>query len=216
MYPRSESVLRDFARRIEDEARIIRGFDHAAYMRQREDLLLGIGPESGQFLNQLIKAIRPKTIVEVGTAFGYSTLWIADAAKAAGAVVCTFEIAISKQRYAAAMLEKAGLTEHVRFVEGDASVMLRELDAVVDFVLIDLWKDLYIPAFDAVLPKLAPGAVVIADNMLFPDYQVEAAAEYQTHIRRIPGVESVTLPIGSGLEFSLVKANGHNSADLSR
>jgi predicted O-methyltransferase YrrM len=209
MFPQSESVLRDYARRIEEEARMIRGFDSAAYLRQREEMLLGIGPESGQFLNQFIKAVRPKTIVEVGTAFGYSTLWMADAAKNAGAVVYTLEIVPSKQTYAAAMLEQAGLTEYVRFVAGDATVTLGELDAVVDFVLIDLWKNLYIPAFDAVLPKLAPEAVVIADNMLFPDYQVEAAAEYQAHIRSIPGVESVTIPIGSGLEFSLVKGNRH-------
>jgi predicted O-methyltransferase YrrM len=207
MYPQSESVLRDYARRIEDEARMIRGFDNAAYMQQREEMLLGIGPESGQFLNQLIKAVRPKTIVELGTAFGYSTLWIADAAKAAGAVVFTYEIAQSKQEYAAAMLEKAGLAGHVRFVVGDATAKLHHFDAAVDFVLIDLWKDLYIPAFDSILPMLAPGAVVIADNMLFPSYQVEAAKEYQAHVRSISGVESMTIPIGSGLEFSIVNTN---------
>ena len=206
MFLQSESVLEDYARRIEDEARMIRGFDNDAYLEQREQMLLGIGPESGQFLNQLIKAVRPRTIVEVGTAFGYSTLWIADAAKAAGAIVYTYEIAPAKQEYAAGMLEKAGLSGYVRFIPGDAVEKLRELEARVDFVLIDLWKDLYIPAFDAVFTKLAPRAVVIADNMLFPPYQVEAATRYQAHIRRVAGIKSITVPIGSGLEFSLLYA----------
>lgn len=206
MYPQSESVLEDYARRMEEEARRIRGFDNEAYLVQREEMLLGIGPESGQFLNQLIKAVRPRTIVEVGTAFGYSTLWIADAARAAGAVVYTYEVAPAKQAYARTMLEKAGLAASVRFIPGDAIVTLRELEAPVDFVLIDLWKDLYISAFDALFPSLAPRSIVIADNMLFPPYQVEAAAQYQAHIRSVPGVESMTLPIGSGLEFSILHA----------
>jgi len=206
MDPQSESVLEDYARRIEDEARRIRGFDNDAYLEQREQMLLGIGPQSGQFLNQLIRAVRPRTIVEVGTAFGYSTLWMADAAKAARAVVYTYEIAAAKQAYARTMMEKAGLAAYVRFIPGDAIEQLRELEAAVDFVLIDLWKDLYIPALDAVFPKLAPGAIVIADNMLFPPYQVEAAAQYKAHVRGIAGVESMTLPMGSGLEFSIVHA----------
>ncbi len=208
MNPQSEVVLQEYTQRIDEEARMIRGFDNEAYLRQREQMILGIGPESGQFLNQCIKAIRPTTIVEIGTAFGYSTLWLADAAKAAGAIVYTYEIAAEKQDYAASRMQKAGLADQVRFVSGDAVLKLRDLNSEVDFVLIDLWKDLYIPAFDSVFPKLSSRAVIIADNMLFPSYQRESAMEYQAHIRTVPDLQSMTLPIGSGLEFSILQRNG--------
>lgn len=206
MYPGSVAVLQEYAQRIENEARMINDFDNDEYLRLRENMLLGIGEESGRFLNQLVLAARPKTLVEVGTAFGYSTLWIADAAKALDAMVFTYEISQHKQEYAASMMRKAGLADHIKFVVGDAPIALKSLKATADFVLIDLWKDLYIPAFEAIRPNLSLGAIVVADNMLFPDYQREAAHEYQAHILALDGVESMTLPIGSGLEFSIINS----------
>ena len=203
MNSRVAAVLQEYAEREAAERLALHSFDNATYLQQRENMLLGIGPETGQFLNLLIKAQRAKNIVEVGTSFGYSTLWLAEAAASTGAIVTSFDLSPEKQTYAAEMMRKAGLQDHVRFVSGDALTSLREYAGPIDFALIDLWKDMYIPAFDRIYPKLSQAAIVCADNMLFPDYQREAAKEYIAHVCAIKGAESVTLAVGSGVEFTM-------------
>jgi hypothetical protein len=90
----------------------------------------------------------------------------------------------------------------VEFVTGDAREVLAALSGPLDFVLIDLWKDLYIPCFDLVYPKLAEGAFVVADNILFPDFWRAEMTAYRQHVGDQPGIESVLLPVGSGIELS--------------
>jgi predicted O-methyltransferase YrrM len=85
---------------------------------------------------------------------------------------------------------------------GDALEKLPELEAEVDFVLIDLWKDLYQPCFELVYPKLSAEAVIVADNMLFPIETRESALAYQKLVRSKGALDSMLLPIGSGLELS--------------
>src|SRR5271165_1094785 len=123
--------------------------------------------------------------------FGYSTLWLAEAAASVGAMVTTYELAPEKHVYAADMIGKAGLGNCVRFVTGDALSSLSARDTPVDFALIDLWKDLYIPTLDLLYPRLSSGAIVCADNMLFPDYQRETAATYTAHVCKLSGAESL-------------------------
>ncbi len=75
-------------------------------------------------------------------------------------------------------------------------------EALFDFVLIDAWKDVYIACFDALYPKLKHGAFVAADNMLYPQNAVESASRYRQHVQAKPGMESVLIPVGSGIELS--------------
>jgi predicted O-methyltransferase YrrM len=76
------------------------------------------------------------------------------------------------------------------------------MEETVDFGLIDLWKDVYIPCFDRVTRRAAPGTLIIADNMLFPPDNQAIAAAYRAHVRSYPGVESVLLPAGHGIEVT--------------
>ena len=69
-------------------------------------------------------------------------------------------------------------------------------------MLIDLWKDLYIPCFDLVYPKLAEGAFVVADNILIPDFWRDEMAAYRRHVRGHSEIESILLPVGNGIELS--------------
>jgi predicted O-methyltransferase YrrM len=78
--------------------------------------------------------------------------------------------------------------------------MVGELPARVDFVLIDLWKDLYVPCLEAFLPKLNRGAIIVADNMLRPDG--EDVQRYGRAVRAQAGISSVLLPVGTGIEVS--------------
>lgn len=167
-----------------------------------DDYLLPVGPETGRLMHDLIRARKARTIVEVGSSYGYSTLWLADAARGVDGRVLSLEIHPGKIAAARAMLGQAGLDGIVRFVEGDAVAALELLDEHVDFALIDLWKDLYIPCFDRLAEKLNPDALVIADNMTFPPDNAENAAAYRANIRRDPRFESLLLPIGAGIEIT--------------
>jgi predicted O-methyltransferase YrrM len=196
------SVLEEYQSRLNEEGKITGKFDLNEYVQRRDNFLLGIGAETGKFLNILIKSHRPKLIVEVGTSFGYSTLWLAEAAQAVRAKLVTLELSPDKVAVARRMMSKAGLESSVEFVTGDA---LRNIEAItdpIDFAFIDLWKELYIPAFDRIYPKLTVGALVAADNMLSPSYTADDAVKYVAHVRSQAGVESITVPIGSGVELS--------------
>jgi predicted O-methyltransferase YrrM len=110
------------------------------------------------------------------------------------------ELSDVKSAHAREMATKAGLADHVDFKVGDAVQMISELPAGIDFVLVDLWKDLYVPCLDAFYPKLNPGAIIVADNMLRP--ATEEVKQYGRAIRALPGIASVLLPVGSGIEIS--------------
>ncbi|MBD2606581.1 O-methyltransferase [Scytonema hofmannii FACHB-248] len=165
-------------------------------------LMLAVGPETGKFLNMLLKMQGGKRILDIGTSFGYSTLWLAEAARVNGGHVITLEYVNSKQAQAIEHIHRAGLQNVVDFKLGDAVALLETLPGPWDFVLIDLWKDLYIPCFDHIYEKLSPGAIVIADNISFPVEFRETMKAYQQHVRSKPNLDSVEVGVGHGLELT--------------
>jgi predicted O-methyltransferase YrrM len=114
----------------------------------------------------------------------------------------TFELDATKQRHARQEIEAAGLGTSVEWHLGDATQLLKKLEGPVDFVLIDLWKDLYVPCFELLYPKLRENAVVAADNMLEPRYVRADAEAYRAAVRSKGDLQSVLLPIGNGIELS--------------
>src|SRR5262249_41071646 len=145
--------------------------------------LLPVGPATGELMNLLIREAKAKTILEIGTSYGYSTVWLAEAARATGGKGITLDVHAGEQDYARPAPGKAGLQSFVDFRLGDARESIAALQAPIDFVLLDLWKDLYIPCFDLFHPKLAPGAMVVADNMTLPESARANAEAYRRHIR---------------------------------
>jgi predicted O-methyltransferase YrrM len=191
--PRVEAVLAEYHWRI--------AYERAQPPDDRADRLLAVGPDTGRLLNILARSLPTPHILELGTAFGYSTIWLAEAARAAGGRVTTMEIAPHKAAHARAMAERAGLAEVVDFRVGDAVALIADLPAGIDFVLVDLWKDLYLPCLEAFQPKLNPGAIVVADNMIRPGgANVEA---YARALRTLPNLATVRVPVGNGLEISV-------------
>ncbi|MER9127918.1 class I SAM-dependent methyltransferase [Mesorhizobium sp. M0959] len=167
--------------------------------------LLSIGPDSGQFLNSLLKGSKARSILELGTSYGHSTIYLAEAARANTGVVTSCDFDVEKQTFAKDMLRRAGLEDHVVFRSGDAIQILESLEGEIEFCLIDLWNRYYIPAFDALYPKLAPLGCVIADNISSPD--PVAGEVYRQHVRLKKDIESILLPIGCGLELSRLCAS---------
>jgi predicted O-methyltransferase YrrM len=170
--------------------------------RRRDEMLLPVGRAAGALLNLLIKEGGATRILEVGSSYGYSTHWLADAARATHGKVTSLELQPPKTEYALARLARAGLAGFVEFRVGDALASLRALPGPFDFVLIDLWKDLYVPVFELLYPKLAPGAVIVADNMTYPESAQVHAHAYRERVRQAPQMTSVLLAVGNGLEVS--------------
>jgi len=167
-----------------------------------DDFLLAVGPDTGALLGALVKGAGAKTILEIGTSYGYSTVWLAQAARATGGRVITLDLAANKQAYAREMLGKAGLAEVVDFRNGDALQLIPAIEQSLDFVLLDCWKDIYVPCLELFHPRLAPGGVVVADNMVFPANAHDDAIAYRRAVRAKSDMTSVLLPVGSGLEVS--------------
>jgi predicted O-methyltransferase YrrM len=197
---RVSEVLDLYHRRIQDEASLMRRPPSSRDDGWLDRMLLAVGPDTGRLINILVRGLERPNILELGTSYGYSGIWLADAARATGGRVTTLEKQDYKSDHARAMAEKAGLIDHIDFKVGDAVGMIGELPSGLDFVLVDLWKDLYVPCLEAFYPKLNPGAIVVADNMIFPDS--DEVRRYAKAVRAKPGMSSVLLPVGSGLELS--------------
>lgn len=200
-----ESVLKKYHKRIATETAIMQSLEIAEGMKRRDEFLLSVGLETGIFLNTLAKSAQSKTILELGTSYGYSTIWLAEAAKANGGRVITLENNPEKAAYARQKIKETGLSDVVEFRVGDALETLAQSTERFDFVLVDIWKELYVPCFDLFFPKLNKGAWVLGDNMIFPPHSRPEALTYQNRIRETKAFDSVLLPIGSGIDMSFYK-----------
>ena len=109
-------------------------------MRRVDEFLISIGPDTGAVLNILVKSLRARTILEIGTSYGHSTVFLAEAARANKGRVITVDIRADKQRYADEQPTPAGLDSFVGFLARD---LIASTIGLLGFVLIDLWKDLY-------------------------------------------------------------------------
>jgi len=194
-------VLAEYDDRIAAESTSMQSVEPSQWMQRRDEFLLPIGPDTGRVLNILIKAAKARSILELGTSFGYSTLWLAEAARHTGGTVVSLELADHKAKYARDALTRAGLGDRVDIRVGNALDTLQDLPGPFDFVLVDLWKDLYVRCLDTLYPKLLAGAYVAADNMINPPEVRVHAASYQRRIRQLE-FDTILLPIGSGIELS--------------
>lgn len=203
-----DHVLAQYNQRIETEDQLWRTESPGALFARRDEFLLPVGENVGRFLHALIIARGARMIVELGTSYGYSTLFLADAAHRTGGKVHSYELSAHKQDYARAQLDKAGLADHGEWHLGDAVALLDELADGVDFVLIDLWKELYIPCFEKIYPKLSANGVIAADNMIEPAMSRPDADAYRAAVGARADLQSVLLPIGSGIELSCLWRKG--------
>ncbi len=162
--------------------------------------MLNITPGTGRLLWILVRLARPRRILEVGTSNGYSTIWLADAARAAGARVVSLEANPDKARLARENLARAGADGVVDIVEGPAKETLPQLAGPFEIVFLDADRESYVAYLEAVLPKMPAGALLVADNAVSHAGEL---AEYSARIKAHPDLFSVTVPVGKGEEISL-------------
>jgi len=156
-----------------------------------------VSRQGGRLLYALVRGTRATRVVEFGASFGISTLYLAAAVRAnGGGQVVTTEIEPSKCRAATGNIRRAGLDDIAELREGDALQTLRDVQSPVDLVFLDGWKDLYRPVLDLLIPRLRPGALVVADNVNLADTR-----PYLAHVRTSPDFVSALLP-GNRMECS--------------
>jgi predicted O-methyltransferase YrrM len=173
----------------------------------RADKLVALDRDKAEFCCQLCRASNARRIVEVGTSYGVSTLYLAAAIRdniqstGGNGVVIGTEYEPEKARAARAHFDEAGLSAFIDLREGDLRETLKELKEPVDFVLMDVWIAMARPALELVAPRLRPGAVVICDNT------AEHCRDYAAYFAFLEDpanrFRTMTLPFSGGLEFSV-------------
>jgi predicted O-methyltransferase YrrM len=155
------------------------------------DFYLPVTPEAGRLLYTLVRASRPETVVEFGMSLGISALHLGAAVRDNGTGrVVTTELSAAKVAAAGRTFAESGLDDVITVLEGDALQTLHLLDGSVDFVLLDGWKELYVPVLELLEPRLRAGALVVADNTSMPEL-----APYLDHVRNpANGYVSVSFP----------------------
>lgn len=134
------------------------------------EFYIPVTPEAGRLLYALVRATRPDTVVEFGMSFGISAIHLAAGVRDNGTGrVVTTELSDTKIAAAEQTFAEVGLDDAITILAGDALSTLAGLDGPVNFVLLDGWKDLYLPVIKLLEPSLPAGALVVADNTESPD-----------------------------------------------
>ena len=170
------------------------------------DKMVALDRPKAEFCYRMCRALRARRIVEAGTSFGVSTLYLAAAVRenvqedgGSGLVIGT-EHEPAKAATARGHFEEAGLADLIDLREGDLPGTLRDLEGPIDFMLIDIWTAVALPALKQVAPHLRPGAVIVCDNTTL--YR-EAYRDYFEYVTPANGFTTMTLPFEGGLEMSV-------------
>jgi predicted O-methyltransferase YrrM len=158
-----------------------------------------IAPTTGRFLFALVAANAGCEVLEIGGSRGYSTIWLAAGARILGGRVVSLEHDPVKCEAWRRNIEDAGLGEWAELVEGDAHASLGAMEDGFDVVFLDAEKDEYEQLFALARPKLDPGGVVVADNVLSHE---ETLGSYSEARQRDDSLVSVTVPLDRGLELT--------------
>ncbi|WP_439026020.1 O-methyltransferase [Haloarchaeobius sp. DT45] len=180
-----------------------------------------VGPEVGGLLRMLARMVDAERVFEFGSGFGYSAYWWAQALPDEGQVVLT-EFDEDELDMAREFLARGGVDHLASYEHGDALDAIEAYDGPFDCVLIDHQKHRYREAFEAVKPKLAPGAVVVADNAMTAgpiefekllamvegedpgevNEHTQGIFDYLEAVRGDDAFETVVLPLGEGIAVS--------------
>jgi predicted O-methyltransferase YrrM len=163
--------------------------------------LLAVSEEDGRFLRVMVASRNAKSVLEIGAASGYSGIWLGLGARESRGKVVAIEYDPQRAKEAKANMQRAGLTDVVTVIEGDAFKEIPKLQGTFDVVFLDAWKPDYKRFFDMVYPRLEPGGVFLAHNV------VNKASEMEPFLKTItthPGLfTSVVSPGSEGMSVSV-------------
>jgi predicted O-methyltransferase YrrM len=165
-----------------------------------------VGPVEGRFLEALVRLARPQVVLELGTFTGYSSICMASALPPDGRLI-TCEVNDEAVEIARRYAAEAGVIDRIEYMPGPALETLQRLDGPFDLVFVDADKSGYVDYYEAVLPKLAPGGAILADNTLSsgqvldddPDGTAAAIVRFNEHVRADDRVVAVMLTVRDGI-----------------
>jgi len=198
----NEEMNAYFARRVQEGSFDGTRFDDDMH-RFLSDKMVALERDKAQFCYQLCRAIQAKRVVEAGTSYGVSTLYLAAAVRDNGAedgVVIGTEYEPQKAEVARANFEEAGLDEYIELRKGDLRETLQNLVGPVDFLLLDIWE-VALPALELVAPHLRRGAIVVCDNTTaFADHY---RGYFEFIEERKDEFRTMTVPFEGGFELTI-------------
>ena len=161
--------------------------------------MLNLEPDTAKLMHILARSIRAKRILEIGTSNGYSTIWLASAVAETKGLVTTIDQSAEKQAMARENLQRAGLLDSVELLQGRAGTIVRELVGPFDLVFFDADRLGAAANLEALLPKLTPAVLLLADNVLSHPQEI---ARYLEAVKKLEGFEHVVVPVGKGLSVA--------------
>jgi predicted O-methyltransferase YrrM len=161
---------------------------------------LAVSEEDGRFLRMLIAASKARRVLEIGGASGYSAIWMGQAVRANGGQMITIEYDPVRARELERNVKRAGLSDVVRVVAGDAFAQIPKLQGTFDFVFLDAWKKDYQRFFDLVFPRLDRGGLFLAHNVVNKKSEM---GDFLETINTNPALwTSIVTPSGEGISIS--------------
>jgi predicted O-methyltransferase YrrM len=196
-----EAINIYFRRRIEEGTLSWDGFDAETNLFFA-DKMVALEKVKAEYCYALCRALGAKRVVECGTSFGVSTLYLAAAVRDnGGGTVIGTEYEPEKARIARRNFEAAGLAQFIDLREGDLAITLKKIEGPVDFVLLDIWTEAVMPAIRNIAPHLRQGAIIVADN------SAQSRRGYAAYFHFIADpanrLRSMTLPFEGGLEMTV-------------
>jgi predicted O-methyltransferase YrrM len=156
---------------------------------------LAVSEEDGRFLRVLVASTGAKRVLEIGSASGYSAIWMGAGLRDTGGKLVTIEYEAVRAREAAANVRRAGLEDVVQVIAGDAFAEIPKLQGNFDLVFLDAWKPDYKKFFDLVFPRVTPGGLFLAHNVVNKKNEMrDFLSAIQTH------PEAVTTIVSAGFE----------------
>ena len=191
------------------EPKILNDLNRETHLKILNPRMLS-GHYQGRILSLVSKIIKPKTILEIGTYTGYSTICLSEGLDKNGSIHTidhNEELLVIQNKY----FKKAGISEKVKQYTGDAIKIIKKLNLDFDLVFIDADKENYPLYFDLIIEKVKPGGVIIADNILWSgkilekveeeDYATKSIIEFNDKVNNDDRVETIILPIRDGLSL---------------
>jgi predicted O-methyltransferase YrrM len=162
---------------------------------------LAVSEEDGRFLRVMVVSSGAKSALEIGGANGYSAIWIGLALRQTGGRLTTIEYDPARARTAAENIRRAGLSDIVTVLSGDAFKEIPKLAGDFDFVFVDAWKRDYKRFFDLLLPRLPPRGLFLAHNVINKETEMR---DFLGAIQNNPGLlTTIVAPSGEGMSVSI-------------
>jgi len=166
-----------------------------ASIRAEDKGQLAVSEEDGRFLRVLVGATKARQVLEIGAASGYSAIWIGMGLRQTGGKLVTIEYDPERAKQAAANVQRAGLADIVRVVSGDAFREIPKVEGTFDLVFLDAWKPDYKKFFDMVFPRVNPGGLFLAHNVINKKNEMQ---DFLTAIESHP--QAFTAVVSPGFE----------------